>query len=66
MYCNLQQVTKIYTMGNVQVRALDRVSLDLNDAAISAIAHRVARMRDGKIIEIIVNEAPVSPERIEW
>ncbi|HBV96386.1 MAG: macrolide ABC transporter ATP-binding protein [Peptococcaceae bacterium BICA1-7] len=33
---------------------------------ISAMAHRVVRMRSGEIAEIIENSQPVPPERIDW
>lgn len=37
-----------------------------HNAAIGDMADRVIKMRSGTIVEIKVNEAPVSPERIEW
>ncbi len=37
-----------------------------HNTAIGAIADRLVRMRSGSIAEVIVNEAPVPPERIEW
>jgi putative ABC transport system ATP-binding protein len=37
-----------------------------HNAPIGAMAHRVARMSSGRIVEIGENPAPVSPEGIEW
>ncbi|MGE5398215.1 MAG: ABC transporter ATP-binding protein [Chitinophagales bacterium] len=37
-----------------------------HNSAIAEMADRVIRMRSGKIAEISINSAPVSPERIEW
>lgn len=37
-----------------------------HNAAIGNIANRVIKMRSGEIEEIIENENPISPERIEW
>lgn len=37
-----------------------------HNAPIGAMAHRVARMSSGRIVEITENPAPVEPERIEW
>lgn len=33
---------------------------------IGAMADRIIKMRSGKIIDIITNEEPIDPERIEW
>ena len=37
-----------------------------HNAPIGAMAHRIARMSSGMIVEIIENTVPISPERIEW
>jgi len=37
-----------------------------HNTAIGAMAHRVVRMRSGRIVDITENPSPVSPERIEW
>ncbi|PAB58680.1 ABC transporter ATP-binding protein [Anaeromicrobium sediminis] len=37
-----------------------------HNSAISKIAHRVVKMRSGKITDVIVNENPDSVEGIEW
>ena len=37
-----------------------------HNTAIGAMADRLVRMRSGEIAEIIVNESPLPPERIEW
>lgn len=37
-----------------------------HNASIGAMAHRVARMSSGRIVEVRENPTPVPPERIEW
>jgi putative ABC transport system ATP-binding protein len=37
-----------------------------HNSAIGDMADRVVRMRSGEIVEIIENENPLPPERIEW
>ncbi len=37
-----------------------------HNAAIGAMAHRVLRMSSGGIVEVMENESPLPPERIEW
>lgn len=37
-----------------------------HNTAIGAMADRLVRMRSGEIAEILVNESPLPPERIEW
>lgn len=37
-----------------------------HNTPISAMAHRVVRMSSGMIVELVENQSPVSPERIEW
>lgn len=37
-----------------------------HNTAIAAMAERVIRMRSGEIVEVIVNDNPLPPERIEW
>lgn len=37
-----------------------------HNTVIGDMAHRVARMRSGQIVEMVENDSPVSPERIEW
>ncbi len=37
-----------------------------HNVAIGAMADRVVRMRSGEIVEVHVNEAPVSPEEVTW
>lgn len=37
-----------------------------HNAPIGAMAHRVARMSSGRIVEIAENSSPIPPERIEW
>lgn len=37
-----------------------------HNAAIGAMGHRVAHMSSGRIVDLVSNPSPVSPERIEW
>ncbi|MDI6711053.1 MAG: ABC transporter ATP-binding protein [Bacillota bacterium] len=37
-----------------------------HNTAIGAMAHRIARMSSGRVVEITVNEKPAPPESIEW
>ncbi len=37
-----------------------------HNAVIGDMAHRVLRMSSGRIVEVIENDAPLPPERIEW
>lgn len=37
-----------------------------HNTAISAMANRVFRVRSGEIVESVINEKPISAERIEW
>jgi len=37
-----------------------------HNAPVGAIADRLIRMRDGRIIEITRNESPLDPDRLEW
>ncbi len=47
------------TMGSTDI-------IVTHNTAIGAMADRLVRMRSGEIAEIIVNESPLPPERIEW
>jgi len=37
-----------------------------HNTAIAAIADRVVRLRDGRVVEIQVNEAPLDPDQLRW
>ncbi|MEA1975996.1 MAG: ABC transporter ATP-binding protein [Bacillota bacterium] len=37
-----------------------------HNAAIGNIADKVIKMRSGEVEEIIINQNPISPERVEW
>ncbi|MFA5078180.1 MAG: ABC transporter ATP-binding protein [Dehalococcoidia bacterium] len=37
-----------------------------HNAPVGAIADRLIRMRDGRITEVIRNEQPLDPDRLEW
>ena len=107
-YIEFRDVSKIYTMGQTQIRALDHISfavekgelcvivgpsgaLDYNtgkavlkllqdtcreqgktvliithNGALTQIADRVIRVKNGAVVDMTVNDAPMSVERIEW
>lgn len=56
------------------LKLLQQINADFNstilmithNTAISAMANRVYKVRNGKIIETLINERTVSAERIEW
>ena len=37
-----------------------------HNAGIAAIADRVFHMRDGQIVQVDVNETPLSPDEVTW
>ena len=37
-----------------------------HNAPVGAIADRVIRMRDGRIVAITKNDSPLDPDRLEW
>jgi putative ABC transport system ATP-binding protein len=37
-----------------------------HNSAVGEIAHRVIRLRDGKILEICTNKEPVDPDNLKW
>lgn len=42
------------------------VILVTHNTAITAMGHRVVRMKSGRISQVEVNPQPLPPERIEW
>jgi putative ABC transport system ATP-binding protein len=63
-----------YATGKVVLQAIARINQELgttaavitHNAAIAGIADRVLRMADGRIAEVKVNTAKLSPEEIQW
>jgi putative ABC transport system ATP-binding protein len=63
-----------YATGKVVLQAIARINQELgttaavitHNAAIAGIADRVLRMADGRIAEVSVNTAKLSPEEIQW
>ncbi len=58
------QILKV--LKDVNERFGNTVMVITHNASIADMADKVIKMRSGKITDIIINEAPVSPERIEW
>jgi putative ABC transport system ATP-binding protein len=63
-----------YETGKLVLDALQRVNRErgtatvviTHNAGIAAMAHRVLRMRSGRIVEESVNAAPVDPSQLSW
>jgi putative ABC transport system ATP-binding protein len=53
-------------LKEVNVKYNKTVVVITHNVPIGKMADRVIKMRSGEIIETIVNENPMSPERIEW
>lgn len=61
-------------MGKLVLRLLADINRDMgktiviitHNSAIAGMGHRVFKMRDGRVAEVIVNSEPLPPERIEW
>jgi len=58
------QILKV--LKDINERFGNTVMVITHNASIADMADKVIKMRSGKITDIIINEAPVSPERIEW
>jgi putative ABC transport system ATP-binding protein len=63
-----------YTTGKLVLEVIERINQELgtttavitHNAPIAAMADRVIRMRDGRIVETTINEARVSPSELSW
>jgi len=53
-------------LRDIQKNQASTVIIVTHNTAIADIADRVLRMRSGSVAEIIINENPLPPERIEW
>lgn len=53
-------------LKNVKQERKSTVIIVTHNTAIADMADRVIRMRSGRIVEIVNNPDPLSPERIEW
>jgi putative ABC transport system ATP-binding protein len=53
-------------LKDVNERYKNTVVVITHNASIAQMADKVIKMRSGTITEIIENEAPIEPERIEW
>ncbi len=53
-------------LRDIQKNQASTVIIVTHNTAIADMADRVLRMRSGSVAEIIINENPLPPERIEW
>jgi len=51
---------------NIREKHGSTVVIVTHNTAIGDMADRVVRMRSGQIVEVLVNEYPLPPERIDW
>lgn len=58
------QILKV--LKDVNEKFNNTVMVITHNASIAHMADKVIKMRSGKITEIIINDNPISPERIEW
>lgn len=58
------QILKV--LKDVNVKYKNTVVVITHNSPIAQMADRIIKMRSGTITEIIVNEHPLAPERIEW
>ncbi len=59
-------ITILQLLKNTRETMGSTVIIVTHNTAIGNMADRLVRMRSGEIAEIMVNEAPLPPERIEW
>lgn len=59
-------VTILDLLSRINKQYNKTVVVITHNASIAQMADRVVRMRSGRVLENIVNEAPVSTEGIEW
>lgn len=53
-------------LANINRDRGSTVIIVTHNTGISAMAHRVVRMRSGEVAEVTENSQPVNPERIDW
>lgn len=58
------QILKLLKKINVKYKKT--VIIITHNASIAIIADRVLKMRSGEIVENLINEAPMDPERVTW
>ncbi len=58
------QILKV--LKDVNEKFGNTVMVITHNASIADMADKIIKMRSGKIADIIINENPISPERIEW
>ena len=59
-------ISILRVLKDVNVRYNNTVIVITHNSPIAQMADKVIKMRSGKITDIIVNENPISAERIEW
>ncbi len=58
------QILKV--LKDINIKYKNTVMVITHNASIAKMADKVIKMRSGNITEIIKNENPIEPERIEW
>ncbi len=59
-------ITILELLSKINKEYKKTVVVITHNASIANMANRVIKMRSGKIIDNYTNDAPISPERIEW
>lgn len=59
-------ISILKVLKDVNKKYNDTVIVITHNASIAQMADKVIKMRSGKISEIIINDCPIAPERIEW
>ncbi|NLB33141.1 MAG: ABC transporter ATP-binding protein [Tissierellia bacterium] len=59
-------ISILKVLKDVNVKYKNTVIVITHNSPIAQMANKVIKMRSGTITEIIVNENPIEPERIEW
>lgn len=59
-------ISILKVLKDVNVKYKNTVIVITHNSPIAQMADKVIKMRSGKISEILINENPIEPERIEW
>lgn len=59
-------ISILKVLKDVNIKYKNTIIVITHNSSIAEMADRVIKMRSGKITEVVVNDDPISPERIEW